>query len=585
VVRVLPVVAGIDKEFDYRVPDALVAGVRVGSVVRVDLAGRRVAAWVVADELDPPDDRPLRPVLRVTGWGPEPGLVALAGWAAWRWAGRRAALLGTATADRSVAALPAPALRPPAPPHPGILPDTTEAALSDLGGPDPCLLRLPPASDPTATVARLAQRGPTLVVLPSAHRAAVLARRLRVAGADVALLPGDWAQARAGAGVVVGTRAAAWAPCPGLAAAVVIDGHDEALVQEQAPTWDAVGVVAERARRAGVPCVVTSPCPGVELLAATRVVVPRPDVERAGWSVLDVVDRRGDDPRQGLYSRAVVDAVRRPGRVLCVLNRVGRARLLACAACGSVADCERCGAAVGSVNPDELVCPRCGLTRPVVCRACHSTRIKHLRIGVDRAREELEALSGRTVGEVTGAASSDTDAEVVVGTEAVLHRSGRADTVVFLDFDQHLLAARYRAHEEALALLARASRLTGGRRSGPDRPAGRVLVQTRQPGHPVLAAAAAGDPGRLVPAEVALRRQLGLPPASALARVSGPAAGDYVAALRLDQGQDRPSVEVLGPDGGRWLIRAPGPSQLADVLAGVRRPAGRLRIEVDPRRL
>jgi primosomal protein N' (replication factor Y) len=400
----------------------------------------------------------------------------------------------------------------------------------------------------------------------------------------VALMPGDWARARAGAAVVVGTRAAAWAPCPGLAAVVVIDGHDEGLRQEQAPTWNAVAVVAERARRAGVPCVITSPCPGVELAAATRLVVPQPDVERAGWSVLDVVDRRGDDPHQGLYSRAVVDAVRRPGTVLFVLNRVGRARMLACAACGALADCERCGAAVGSVRTEELVCLRCGLARPVVCRACHSTRLKQLRIGVSRAREELEALAGRPVGEVTGSGAQDADAELVVGTEAVLHRSGRVDMVVFLDFDQHLLAARYRAHEEAINLLARASRLTGGRRGGSGRGPGRVLVQTRQPEHPVLRAVAAGDPGRLVADEWALRRQLALPPARALAAISGPAASVFVDRLRAAPGSSG-VVEVLGPEGDRWLVRAGDHEKLSDALGAVPRPPGRLRIEVDPQGL
>ena len=71
-----------------------------------------------------------------------------------------------------------------------------------------------------------------------------------------------------------------------------------------------------------------------------------------------------------------------------------------------------------------------------------------------------------------------------VGTEAVLHRVTEADAVAFLDFDQELLAPRYRAVEEALALLARAARLVGGRRPG-----ARVLVQTRVPNHEVLDAA------------------------------------------------------------------------------------------------
>ena len=81
-------------------------------------------------------------------------------------------------------------------------------------------------------------------------------------------------------------------------------------------------------------------------------------------------------------------------------------------------------------------------------------------------REELESLAGRPVGEVTAETTTLPDAPILVGTEAVLHRVGAVDGVAFLDFDQELLAPRYRAGEEALVLLARASRLVGGRERG-----------------------------------------------------------------------------------------------------------------------
>ena len=103
-----------------------------------------------------------------------------------------------------------------------------------------------------------------------------------------------------------------------------------------------------------------------------------------------------------------------------------------------------------------------------------------------RAREELEALAGRPVGEVTAATGRLPDADVLVGTEAVLHRLSPADgfgAVAFVDFDQELLAPRVRAGEEALALLAHASRLVGGRPGpgpGPDPPA----RPSRGPGRP-----------------------------------------------------------------------------------------------------
>jgi primosomal protein N' (replication factor Y) len=358
-----------------------------------------------------------------------------------------------------------------------------------------------------------------------------------------------------------------------LAAVVVLDGHDETLQQEQAPTWNAWQVAAERARRGGVPCVVVSPCPTVEMLTWAPVLAPSRDRERAGWAGLEVVDRRLDDPRLGLYSAPLVKLLRGDGRVVCVLNRTGRIRLLACGACGELVRCERCGAAVAMTTDKQLDCARCHEVRPGVCLACGSTRLKAVRIGVSRAREELAQLSGRPVGEVTGATAELPCDPVLVGTEAVLRRLPQADAVAFLDFDQELLAPRFRAAEEALSLLAQASRLVGGRARG-----GRVLVQTRLAGHEVLAAATAADPGRLAVSEAGIREDLALPPARAIAVVSGSGADDFVAALT--------GVDVSGPDRGRWLVRARDHGALADALAAVARPAGqRLRVEVDPLRL
>jgi primosomal protein N' (replication factor Y) len=212
--------------------------------------------------------------------------------------------------------------------------------------------------------------------------------------------------------------------------------------------------------------------------------------------------------------------------------------------------------------------------------------MKALRLGVSRVREELEALVGMPVAEVWGPARTDDEedrverARVVVGTEAALHRVPDADAVAFLEFDSELLAPRFRAAEQALALLARAARLVAGSASsGAARAPGRVVVQTRQPRHPTLVSAVSADPGVLVAEETELRRALRLPPFSALAVVSGAAAEVYGAALRDGS---PPEVEVSGPVDGVWSVRAPGHDLLCDVLSRVPRPPGRLRVEVDP---
>jgi primosomal protein N' (replication factor Y) (superfamily II helicase) len=196
---------------------------------------------------------------------------------------------------------------------------------------------------------------------------------------------------------------------------------------------------------------------------------------------------------------------------------------------------------------------------------------------VARAREELEALAGRPVAEVTAQTDVVPDEGLLVGTEALLHRVGPSDGVtaaVFVDFDQELLAGRVRAGPEALGLLAGASRLVRGR-------AGRVLVQTRMPDHPVIRSALLADPGVLAEAELEVRAALRLPPFTAVAVVSGEAAGEFAAGLATGQ----PALEILGPDRDRWLVKAPDADSLARALADTPRPGGGLRVAVDPSRL
>jgi primosomal protein N' (replication factor Y) len=175
--------------------------------------------------------------------------------------------------------------------------------------------------------------------------------------------------------------------------------------------------------------------------------------------------------------------------------------------------------------------------------------------------------------------------DVAIGTEAVLHRaptdaSRPIRLVAFLDVDQELLAPRHRAEEQALWLLVRAARRLGDRSGG-----GTVLVQTRMPDHPVLVAALDGDPTAVLDADRARRHELGYPPFGGLAELSGDAAAVEVACAALSDS----GLTVLGPRDRRALVRAPSIDELCDALAIVdltpARAAGRLRVDVDPRRV
>jgi primosomal protein N' (replication factor Y) len=206
---------------------------------------------------------------------------------------------------------------------------------------------------------------------------------------------------------------------------------------------------------------------------------------------------------------------------------------------------------------------------------CGASAFANLRPGVTRLREELEAAAGRPVVAVTGRDEAmPVAAGIYVGTEAVLHRVRDADVVAFLDIDTELLAPRYRAAEQAMALLVRAARLVGDRASR-----GRVLVQTFLPRHEVVQAALLADPGRLTAGELARRELLGFPPAAALATISGAGSDVFAGDLRTHE-----AVQVGGVD-GRYQVKAATWTALGAAIIATPRPKGaRLRVEVDPPR-
>lgn len=568
VARVVPDLTGLDKHFDYLVPIALEGRVRVGSLVRIVLHGRRAGGWVVElrhqdDDADTTevDPRRLIELSRFSSVGPSSTLVDLAGWAATRWGvARLRPFLGAASPDTMVPSR-----------GPGRRSQVPDGRAAWNG-----VHHLAPLTDPLPIVLDAAGRGPTIAVHPSPLAARALARRLRAAGLTVAVAPEEWAAADAGVDVVVGSRSAAWAPCEGLRAVVVLDEHDEAYQEERSPTWHARDVLVERARRAAATCVLTSPCPSATAMqwAAGQVVDDRA-TDADGWPAVEIDDRSDLEPwRRSIIGSRLIELLRDPARrVACVLNTTGRARLVACRACRSLQRCERCAAAVSVDDHGSFVCGRCATTRPQVCGGCGATAMATVRPGVTRLREELEAAAGRPVALVTGDTDSPVVAEaadVFVGTEAVLHRVGGIDTVVFLDLDSELLAPRYRANEHVLALLVRAARRVGAASRG-----GLVLVQTHMPDHEVVAAVAGHDLRDVVRGEVQRRSALGLPPFGALAAVEGPGAEEYVAGLGLAAARTAKGFLVRAPD---W------PSLGAALAAAPRLRGSSVRVAVDPPR-
>jgi primosomal protein N' (replication factor Y) len=614
VCRVMPDVTAIERSFDYLVPLALGSVARVGAIVRVELHGRRVRGWIVADDVVPDigSDR-LRPLLTVSSAGPPSVVVELCSATAYRYAGAVAPLLRVASPPNNVAPssivvrdAPTPAVRldEPAARHDRDwwADELAHGAVAQRGT---TVIRWPPLADRRRLVARLlAAHGSTLVVIADGVRAVTFASWLRSRGARVALLHSDapaadrtaaWRDAAAGRCVVVGGRMAAFAPVPDLACVVLLDDADEALQEERTPTWHAREVLAERAEAEGAPMVIVSPAPTVTaLVRASRVLDAPPAIVAEGWPRVEVVDLGALDPyNTGLLTETLVDRVR--GAVddgelaVVVLNRRGRVRLVACRDCGTLTRWDEHGRPAWAPPAPDLA-----YLKPEFCPSCASTKLRVVQVGVQRLARDLGSrlAHGIAVGVVDTSSDAASDvAPVLVGTEAVLHRSEvrrrRPALVAYAQLDQELDAARYRAAEQAMWLLVRGAHLLAAR----PRSETRLLVQTSLVDHDVVQAALRGAPQLTGDAERARRRRYQLPPFGALAE----ARGDEAAIQRLAEELERFDVASTGTvlldaerDSATLLVRAPDPVALAAALSlalPTAREDGTVRVAVDPPRV
>jgi primosomal protein N' (replication factor Y) len=507
----------VNKTFDYLVPESL-KNVKVGSIVRVELQGRRVDAWVI-DEVVRPGLIKFKDVISLLSEGPSEEVVQLSQWAAQRFCGPVRAVLSSASPSLRIKKLGTRhggAARKSG--QRGVVAEAEELFDNQRGG-----VLVWPAPRPLRPVLESGiSRGRTLVVTPSVGFARTIAQALRREGLSVALMPDDWQRAAEGVDVVVGARSAVWASIPELKSIIVLDEHDERLQDERSPTWHSRDVAIERARALGIPCLLVSPLPTVSAThwagsQAVRFVEPA----SGDWPSIEVVDPYSDlgdeeKPQFGLLSSRLIEVLRDKSKtVVCILNTKGRSRLLSCKACKAIIRCEKCDAAVIQNEEGILECNRCGAHRPATCQSCSSNALALLRKGVAKMRDEIEKAALRQVVELSAETTVAANAAslVYIGTEAALHRVSSADVVVFLDFDNELFAPTYRAGEQAWTLLIHATRLLKGSSKA------LIVLQSQDASNTQYADFVSPDPQLLIEREQKKRKVMQLPPYAAMARV------------------------------------------------------------------
>ncbi|WP_398661855.1 primosome assembly protein PriA [Streptomyces misionensis] len=419
-----------------------------------------------------------------------------------------------------------------------------------------------------AVAATLASGRGALVVVPDGRAAA------RVDGALTALLgPGRHALLTADAGpekryaqwlavrrgsvrAVVGTRAAMFAPVRDLGLVAIWDDGDDSHSEQHAPQPHARDVLLLRAALdkcaflLGGFSTTVEAAQLVESGWARPLVAGREQIRRSAPLVRTVGDEdlaRDEAARAARLPTLAWQAAReglRHGPVLVQVPRRGYAPRMACAQCRAPARCRHCSGPLQGQDAGVLRCGWCGREEGAWhCPECGGFRLRAQVVGARRTAEELgrafPAVPVRTSGR-------EHVLDTVPGTPALVVSTPGAEPVaeggyaaaLLLDGWAMLVRPDLRAGEDALRRWIAAGALVRPQGEG-----GTVVVVAEPTLRPVQALVR-WDPVGHALRELAERAELGFPPVSRMAAVSGPpeAVAEFLAAVELPS-----DAEVLGP--------------------------------------
>ncbi len=389
-----------------------------------------------------------------------------------------------------------------------------------------------------------------------------------------------WRRARAGDfDVVIGARSALFTPLPDIGVIILDEEHDTSYKQTPPiapPYYHARDVAMHMAELYGATLILGSATPDVVtqwraerglihyLHLPDRVLVHRarleqlehksaaqpihtdrfapadaPDALTTSLPPVEVIDMRQElrVGNRSMFSRALRIALNetlaRDEQALLYLNRRGTATIVLCRDCGYIARCPRCDTPLTYHNAEaELTCHGCnyrGLP-PTQCPECGSTRIRFFGVGTELlekavgeefpaariVRWDRDTTRERGAHEAILNEFAEGDANVLIGTQMIAKGLDipRVTLVGIVSADTSLGLPDYRAGERAFQLLTQVAGRAGRGWLG-----GKAILQTYQPDHYAVRAAAGHDYATFYARELMYRRELNYPPFKRLGRV------------------------------------------------------------------
>lgn len=412
--------------------------------------------------------------------------------------------------------------------------------------------------------------------------------------------------------VVVGTRAAVFAPVPNLRLMAVVDDDDPSHVEPRAPYHHVRDVALLRTVNTGCELMFVSVCRSLEVqrlvekgwltdegLGAAQRRQLTPMVSATADSYQAQQDPGAHQARMPALAYRTARQALQDGPVLVQVGRSGFVPALVCQRCREFQRCPHCqgplAAPADHQQSGALRCRWCGLHhRSHRCQECGHTQFRAAARGADRTAQELgRAFAGVPV--VSSTADQPVDKigaspALVVSTpgmEPVAEGGYRA--ALLLDGDAQLSRDGLDVPRQVLSRWFRAASLVSPERSGSAGP-GAVIVTAENA--ELTGALVRWDPVGYAHDELARRRELGLPPATRMISLTGARAEaeELMAGVALPPGVRWIGPTPAGEEQSRWLVFF-SYAHAGDVVAEVRRArrrssAGtgsgrRLRVAVD----
>ncbi|CAH9055487.1 Primosomal protein N' [Pseudoalteromonas holothuriae] len=318
-----------------------------------------------------------------------------------------------------------------------------------------------------------------------------------------------WRRAEQGScALVIGTRSSVFLPFKSLGMIIVDEEHDGSFKQQEGLRYHARDLAAYRCASINIPLILGTATPALETLnkAITGKYQLLTLSQRAQTTTDNqflLVDMKGQKEQAGLAPTTlqhIAATLKRTKQVMVFLNRRGYAPTLLCHECGWLSQCKHCSASTTYHKAmGRLVCHHCSEQSfvPPQCPDCGSTQIMPTGIGTEQLEGFLtECFAETPISRIDrdttrrkGALEDALDeinqggARILIGTQMLAkgHHFADVSLVVILDVDSGLYSSDFRATEHMAQLITQVAGRAG--RSGE---AGKVLLQTHFPEHPLL---------------------------------------------------------------------------------------------------